>query len=107
MAAFMSATIFPITTTTATHLVLGVAARFEERSSHADHIVDGHIGEVSQDFTHANHLAHPLLVALILQSLLLRDALRSDFVSIVSQVLDLLVVAAMVDWGKSTVSKEN
>lgn len=54
-----------------THLVLGVAAGLEEWCSHANHIGGGHIGKVSQNFTHANHLAHPLLVSFVLESLLL------------------------------------
>lgn len=76
------------------HLVLRIASGLEEWRTHADHIVHGHIRKVTKNFTHANHLAHPLLVALVLQSQLLRDALGGNLVSGIAQMLDLLIVAA-------------
>lgn len=48
---------------------------------------------MEQDLAHSNHLARPLLVALVLQSLLHGNGLCSDFMSVPGQRLDLLVIA--------------
>lgn len=76
-----------------TYAVLGVATGLQERRSHTDDGVCGHVGKVEQDLAHSNHLTRPLLVTLVLQSLLHGNGLGGNLVSLPGQCLDLLVVA--------------
>lgn len=76
------------------HLVLRVAARFQVRCTHADHIVGRHIRELSQNLTHSDHLADPFLVALILQALLQRYRFGGHLMLIVCQRLHLMIITA-------------
>lgn len=48
------------------------------------------------DLSHSDHLSHPLLVALVLQTLLQGDGFRGDFVPFAGELLDHVVVAVFV-----------
>lgn len=52
-------------------LELSVSPRFQEGCARAHDLRAGHVGKPAQDFPHADHLAGPLFVALVLQPLLL------------------------------------
>ena len=45
------------------YLVLGIATGFQSRSPHAINVVFGDLGEVLQDFAHADLFEDPVLVA--------------------------------------------
>lgn len=51
-------------------LVLGIATWFQVRRSHTDHLAPGYVTEVLQDLPHTDHLARPLVVVLVLETLL-------------------------------------
>lgn len=76
------------------HLVLCVSAWFQIRCTHADHIVGRHIRELSQNFSHSDHLTDPFLVAFILQTLLQRYRFGGHLMLIVCQRLHLMIITA-------------
>jgi hypothetical protein len=52
------------------HFELGVAAGLEEGGPHSGDVAARNVGKDAQNFSHADHFSHPLLVTLVLQILL-------------------------------------
>lgn len=86
--------------TSLTHLVLCVAARFQVRCTHTNHIVGRHIREMSQNLTHSDHFDNPFLVAFVLQALLQRNCFGGHLMLIERQRLNLLIITIDYDYCK-------